>query len=137
MAGLSRQLGKVTAEKEDAERERQTLLDSLRASEQVKFDHTCSPTCNLRCFCTLSALAATSQALNGRRRELLKYLLVLFDHEPIIVWILVRLIKALLRVECSAHYRSAEQAAASVCAWCRSDFTRSSSANSCSSRRPR
>ena len=49
MAGLSRQLGKVTAEKEDAERERQTLLDSLRASEQVKINHACSPTCNSCC----------------------------------------------------------------------------------------
>lgn len=35
MAVLSRQLSKVTADKEDADRERQALLDSLRASEQV------------------------------------------------------------------------------------------------------
>ena len=49
VAGLSRQLGKVTAEKEDAVRERQTLLDSLRVSEQVKINHACSPTCNSCC----------------------------------------------------------------------------------------
>jgi len=35
VASLSRQLVKVTADMEDAGRERQTLLDSLRASEQV------------------------------------------------------------------------------------------------------
>ena len=35
VAVLSRQLSKVTADKEDADRERQALLDSLRASEQV------------------------------------------------------------------------------------------------------
>ena len=35
MAVLSRQLSKVTADKEDADRERQALLGSLRASEQV------------------------------------------------------------------------------------------------------
>ena len=36
VASLSRQLTKVTSESEDAQRERQTLLDSLRASEQVR-----------------------------------------------------------------------------------------------------
>ncbi len=36
VASLSRQLSKVTADMEDAGRERQTLLDSLRASEQVR-----------------------------------------------------------------------------------------------------
>ena len=35
VASLSRQLAKVTADMEDAGRERQTLLDSLRASEQA------------------------------------------------------------------------------------------------------
>ena len=52
MAGLSRQLGKVTAEKEDVERERQTLLDSLRASEHVKLNHACSLTCKTCCIGT-------------------------------------------------------------------------------------
>ncbi len=36
VASLSRQVAKVTSEQEDAQRERQTLLDSLRASEQVE-----------------------------------------------------------------------------------------------------
>ncbi len=39
VASLSRHLTKVTCESEDAQRERQTMLDSLRASEQVKRPH--------------------------------------------------------------------------------------------------
>ena len=39
VASLSRQVAKVTSEQEDAQRERQTLLDSLRASEQVGRSH--------------------------------------------------------------------------------------------------
>lgn len=35
MAELSRQLSRAAADKDDAERERQSLLDALRNSEQV------------------------------------------------------------------------------------------------------
>ncbi len=39
VASLSRQVANVTSEQEDAQRERQILLDSLRASEQVRMSY--------------------------------------------------------------------------------------------------
>ena len=64
VAGLSRQLSKVTADKEDADRERQTLLDSLRASEQVRSMQSVPAHMATQRHETLSAGARSSAAMS-------------------------------------------------------------------------